>query len=243
MGSDTTVIRKLANRSGTSKPDQIKTIRVKEEIMARMNMSGVAASALLVGLVAASPRVLVKVVDINGDAVPNAEITITGTGFSEWELTANNGGVARTDLVDYDYEPLTFTATSPDGDLEGTTVTSLRKTRGMNVVRVVVEEVGGGTEPVPAEIYIEPNIGPWGGPIDGGPINFTITAAAGTFQLGDIIVVNKDGIDYSDDSPLVNPDGSTVLGSVPFVGPGDYTFTVVPDIGEPSIIVEIVITI
>ncbi len=232
MGSDTTVIRKLANRSGTGKPDQIKIIREKEDLMARMHMSSIAASALLVGLVAASPRVLVKVVDINGDAVPNAEITITGN--SEWDqLTANNGGVARTYLEGYEGEMLAFTATSPDGNLEGTTETSLRKTRGMNVVRVVVEEVGV-TDPVLAKISYS---------INPGDMDVTITAMEGTFQPGDIIVMYKDGVYYSDDLSQVNPDGSEISGNLPFVSPGIYTFTVVPDIGEPSRIMEIEVTI
>ncbi len=197
-------------------------------------MSGVAASALIVGLVAASPRVLVKVVDINGDAVPNAEISIMDGGFEWAHLTANNGGVARTYLEGYEGEKLVFTATSPDGNMEGTTETSLRKTRGMNVVRVVVDEVAG-TGPVPAEISLD--ISPWGG------ISVIITAVEGTFQPGDKIVVYNNGVYNSDNSTWVSPDGSTVIGSIPFTGPGVYTFSVGPDIGEPSRIVELVIII
>lgn len=201
--------------------------------MARMNMSGVAASALLVGLVAASPRVLVKVVDINGDAVPKAEITITGN--RDWDLTANNGGVARIDLYGYEGEELAFTATSPDGNLEGTTETFLRKTRGMNVVRVVVEEVVV-TDPVPVDAYI-----------DFGFMGFdpffdvTITAEEGTFQNGDIIVVYINGEYYSDDLTEVSYDGSQVSGSVPydpFPSSEVYIFSVVPGNGGPSRIVK-----
>ena len=201
--------------------------------MSRMHMSGIMAVALVTGTIAFAPRILVKVVDINGDAVPNAWITVEdASGSTLLELDANNGGVARSELESYEGGMLTFKAESPDGSMYGETETTLWKKKGTNVVRVVVDEVGG---PQPVVAQISPEEGS-----AGAGIIVTIRAEAGSFTDSDEIFFYKDGMTVAALFSFSYSQGSEIIGLVPFsLSPGVYVVTVRPSENEPSIIQDL----